>query len=201
MKSSRLRALFSLPVVLLLSGTALGCAATSKNMTPSSHAAIEATADAATVVFVRRSYYANTVAVTVLDEKGRFLGDSMAESYFAVKVPPGEHVFIAWSDIVSPLKANVSANHVYFVEVASKEGPFSPRMNLLAISSKGSKWGRIDEWLAASHPFAPDEASGQAALAARGADVEQTIGRAAQILSTYEPQELADRTLTVEDGK
>jgi hypothetical protein len=48
---------------------------------------------AATVVFAP-SGYGGGLKKMILDDKGRFLGESWGKTYFAVKVPPGEHTFI-----------------------------------------------------------------------------------------------------------
>ena len=180
---------------------ASGCAASSQFMAPSPRATIAATGDAATVVFVRPAYYASSVKVHIIDGKGRFLGDSTPESYFTVKVPAGEHTFIGVSDITSPMKATVAAGKVYYVHVVAREGNFSPRFQLLAVTQRSSHYGTVDEWLAKANSYTPDEKAGQDHLASHAQHVEKKIAEANQVLASYDAEQLAARTLAAEDGK
>jgi len=193
-------AALSLSLGVLALGS-LGCAATSPYMATAPHNGVQAVEDAATVVFLRPSYYASSIKVTVIDGKGRFLGESTPESYFAVKMPAGEHTFISYVDTTAVVKANVQAGHVYFVEIAAKEGPFSPRMQLLAVTPRTAAWGQLDAWMAASASYAPDEALGQQGLSVRGNAVASQLHKAEVLLAEYTPAELAARTIGPEDGK
>ncbi|AKU95356.1 hypothetical protein AKJ09_02020 [Labilithrix luteola] len=191
-----------LALVLLLTGS--GCSATSKYMTPSpaGPASLAAAGDMATVVFIRPSGFAGSQRATVLDGQGRFLGDSLPESYFAVKVPPGEHVFISWAENTGALRATLAAGKVYFVEVSPKMGAFSARVHLLAITPRASSWKKLDEWIAESKAYVPDEVHGQAYLASRKNDVAERIRRANEALNKdYSRDELDERTLLPTDSR
>jgi hypothetical protein len=162
--------------------------------------ALRATPDSAVVVFVRPSGFARAMGSTILDGRGRFLGDSLPETYFAVRVPPGEHIFIAWAENTAALRASLAPGRTYYIEVAPKMGALSARMHLLAITPRAESWGELRTWMDESKQTIPDEPSGQAYLASRSEDVAERLRRAAEILKEYDAEELADRTLTPGDG-
>lgn len=196
-----LRILATALFTLVIATSAMGCSATSKYMTPAGHAPIAGAPDAATVVFVRPSGYAGNIRATILDNKGRFLGDSLPSSYFAVKVPPGEHVFISWAENTGALRANLAAGKIYFIEVAPKMGALSARVHLLAITPRSSSWKKLDEWMSESHAYVPDEPRGQGYLTSRDRDVAERIRRGNEALGSYTRDEISERTLTPEDGR
>ena len=195
-----LRSMIMLLVAFLAGLASLGCHGSSEFMRPVTPAAIAPAPDAATVVFVRPSGYAGGIVTTIVDEHGRFLGDSEAESYFQVKVPPGEHMFVAWSEGTPALKASLAPGRVYFVEVAPKMGAWSARVQLLALTPRSESWPKLGEWLRESQPMAPDEAAGQARMAERGEDLRETLQKGVEELGGYDPEELAARTLGPQDG-
>lgn len=160
---------------------------------------IEAAQDQATVVFLRPKYYASSVKVTIIDGKGRYLGESLPESYFAVKMPPGEHVLIGFTDTTHALKANLVGGKVYYVHVVANEDNWSPRFSLLGITPRSKDYGHIDDWMAKANAFMPDEKGGQEMLAKQGADEHVLKGQA--MLQHYDAKELEERTIQPDDGK
>jgi hypothetical protein len=186
--------------VSLLAGLA-GCSASSDYMRPIAPPTLAAKAETATVVFLRPSGFAAGISTTILDDKGRFLGDSLPESYFVSQVPAGEHVFIAWAENTAALRANLMPGKVYYVEVSPKMGALSARMHLLALTSRSESWGELQGWLADSQAMQVDESAGQAYLAERSDDVQDRIQRAREALTEYDADELAERTLSPEDGQ
>lgn len=195
------RAVGSVVLAVALATGVAGCAAQSKYMQETAAGPIVAQPDAATVVFVRPSGFAGGLRATILDEKGRFLGDSLPESYFAVNVTPGEHVFISWAENTGALRANVAAGKIYFVEVSPKMGALSARVHLLGITPRAKSWAKLDTWMSESKAYAPDERSGQAYLAGRSDDVRERIRRANEALSEYSREELAERVIGPADGR
>ncbi len=159
-----------------------------------------AASDLATIVFIRPSGAAAGIVVTVLDEKGRFIGDALASSYFVRRVDPGEHTFISWAENTGALQANLDAGKVYFVEVELKFGVLSPRAHLKALTPRTERWSEREAWLSDSVELEVDERRGQDYLDARSADVEERVRRAKDALSKYSPVELADRTISPDDG-
>jgi hypothetical protein len=179
-----------------------GCGASSEYMRELPNTGqVARSADSATVVFIRPSGFGGAFATTILDNKGRFLGDSMAKSYFAVTVPPGEHVFLSWAENTGPLRARVEAGKIYFIEVAPKMGFASTRVHLLGITPRVSSWSDLDNWLRESKPYQPDEPRGQAYLQSRSEDVAERIRRANEALMKFSQEELAERTIEAKDGK
>jgi hypothetical protein len=190
--------LFALFALLLFAVT--GCSASSQYMHEVKTPMPQARPDAATVIFMRPSSYASALTTTIFDERGRFYGDSLPESYFAVSVEPGEHIFISWAENTGALRASLAAGRIYFVEVAPKVGVLSARVHLLAITPQRESWGKLREWLGSSKHLEPDLAGGQRYLNGRNEDVTERIRRAYDAVQNYSVEERAERTLRPEDG-
>lgn len=90
----------------------------------------------ATVVFVGTSR--NNTQVLILDDRGRFQTEVWSNAYSAIQVDPGEHVFLAWAENTSILRATVVAGRVYYVEVATDGigGWWGGAMDLRPISTR-----------------------------------------------------------------
>ena len=185
---------------LVLALAAIGCTGTSPYMTPGDRTAPAAAEDSATVVFVRPSQYGGADRVTLLDGKGRFLGDILPATHFAVKMPAGEHVFISWGQNTSAVKATLVANKVYYVEAYGPTGAGTPRLELRAVTLHSPTYGKIDEWLQKTQPLAPNESAGQAYLQKEASGVTSVISRANSELAEYKAA-MPEHTLSAEDGK
>jgi hypothetical protein len=187
---------------LVLGLAASGCVATSPYM----HEAVTAQPSApppgaATVVFVRPSGYAGALKTTILDEHGTFLGDSLAESQFAVTLPAGRHLFVAWAENTAALQADLAPGRTYYVEVAPRMGVLSARVHLLAVTPRSKSWERLPEWLHDSRLYDADPGAGQAYLATRQDDVRERLRRANEAIRKYDADDLALRTLNPGDGR
>lgn len=193
---SRLRA--ALAAVIFFAVTACNTG-TSPYMTAAPGPAAEVATDTATVVFVRPSQFGGADRVTIMDGKGRFLGDTLPGTSFSVKMPAGEHLFISWGENTSAVKATLAAGKVYYVEAQGASG--SPRLALRAVTLKSPSYGQIDAWLAKSRPLTPDEAKGQAYLQAEAKGVESAVARGNKVFAEYDAAALPDHTLSAEDGK
>jgi len=201
MKISRLPS-FVAVVAALAAGTALGCTGTSPYMAPTTHSAIETVPEMATVVFARPSTFGGGAdRVTIIDGKGRFLGDTLPGTYFAVKMPPGEHMFISWGETTSAVKATVTGGKVYFVEAFSPTGPGTPRLSLRAVTLRSPAYGKTEEWMTRATPLMPAEDRGQAYLQADASGTQSAIANGTKTYAGYGPTELPDHTLAAEDGK
>lgn len=199
-KSVRLR-LVTAAAFTAFTGLA-GCTGTSPYMTPGAPSpAAEAVTETATVVFVRPSVLGGAARVTLLDGKGRFLGDTLPGTYFVVKMPPGEHVFVSWGENTSAVKATVAAGKTYYVEAYGPGGPGTPPLALHAVGLRSPNWASVDGWLANSKPLTPDEAKGQEYLQRHAAGVAAAIERGDRALADYEGAEIVAHTLTAEDGR
>jgi hypothetical protein len=156
--------------------------------------------NAAVVVFVRHSHYGASVATTILDDRGMFMGDSIGGTEFAVVLPPGPHLFLSWAENTAPLSATLLPGRVYYVEVAPRFGFWSPRVQLFAITPRSDKWPDLRTWIGESTQLVPDSPAGQGYLNARRDDVAERIRRARERLVELDKAELDERTLNPEDG-
>lgn len=185
-------------IVLLVAAT--GCGTSSKYMTTlKAPQPLAADASAATVVFIRPSGYGGGQKNVIMDEKGRFLGESWGWTYFAVKVPPGEHTFVSWTEGTPALKATLAPGKVYYVEVGATMGAWSARMRLFAIGPQRKQWAELPEWLGKATMLVPNEPAGQAYLQSRD-DTMEVVGKGLKNYSEYEGEERELRTLVAGDG-
>ncbi|MEO8905726.1 MAG: hypothetical protein ABI488_24570 [Polyangiaceae bacterium] len=185
----------------LLLAVATGCTATSDYMRPTL-APLDAPPPPGTaaVVFVRPSGWASSVVMTILDDQGRFIGDSTADSCFVTPVPAGKHLFIGWAENTAALQADLEPGRVYFVEVSSRLGWWSARVQLLAVTPHSAQWGKLKDWVSDCDKFRPDEAGGQAYLSSRRDATAEHVRRGKEKLGDYDSEELAERTLHPADG-
>lgn len=201
MKISGARLLLIASFSACLVSLASGCTGKSPYMTPASRSGIEAAQDSATVVFVRPSQYGGADRIVIMDGKGRFLGETMPKTYFATKVPAGDHIFLSWGETTSAIKASLVAGKVYYVEAYGPTGAGTPRLELRAVTLKSPEWGKVDGWLASADALATDEPAGQAYLREHPSRVESAVHHGNEAIAEYKPHELAEHTLTAEDGR
>ena len=159
-----------------------------------------APADAALVVFVRPSKFAFAIAANIIDEQGRFLGDSPAAGHFAAILPPGRHMFVVWAENTDAIDADLAPGKIYFVEVAPTMGAFSAQMHLRAIKPSSANYGHRDEWMVKTQQYAVMGTGGQDNLNRRPDDVRERLRRAQEHLTKYSDAEREERTLRAPDG-
>jgi hypothetical protein len=189
------RTLLSLAVV------AAGCGVSSPYMRPSETPhALRAPADQALVVFIRPSGLAGGVGANILDEQGRFLGDSLASTWFAVPMTPGRHLFVVWAENTDALSAELAPGRIYYIEVAPSMGAFSAQMHLYAIKAGRKSWDKLQDWMGRSQEFIPDVAAGQSNLDRRQKDVAERLRRANEHAGNWSGEKLAEHTLAPNDG-
>jgi hypothetical protein len=187
----------ALLLLLLLSG----CGASSDFMT--SAKALPDTAPAAgeaTIVFVRPSDFASAMVMTIMDDQGRFLGDSTASSCFRSQLAAGGHLLIGWAENTAALQADLAADQLYYVEVSARPGFWSSQVQLFAVTPSSPQWSELPGWLAHCEPLIPDEAAGQADLDHRYQAVSERVRRAQEAIHKYTAEALAERTLRPSDG-
>jgi len=168
--------------------------------------------DGAVVVFVRPSNYLKTEAFTIVDGRGRFLGESLPASHFAVRVPPGRHVFVVCRDGGGSLDATVAPGLVYYVEVAPTPRfdivgaalgvrEDSHRVDLVALKPGAAHWDKLPQWVAETEQYAADEAAGQADLYYDPPDgFDQCVARGNQDPTERSAEGPGAFTLEREDG-
>jgi hypothetical protein len=161
---------------------------------------LTAPVDQAVVVFVRPSRYAWGISANILDEQGRFLGDSPASGHFAVVVPPGRHMFVVWAENTDAVDAELAPGKIYFVEVAATMGALSAQMHLYAIKPTSANFPHRDEWMRNTHQWAVAGNGGQENLNQRADDVRERLRRAQEHLTQYSAEEREKRTLRAGDG-
>jgi len=185
----------------LMVALASGCASAARNMVEiKPPQRLVAPADAALVVFVRPSKFAFGIAANIIDEQGRFLGDTPAKGHFAAVVPPGRHMFVVWAENTDAIDAELAPGKIYFVEVAATMGALSAQMHLRAIKPMSANYGHRDEWMVNTTQFAIDGPGGQENLNRRPDDVRERLRRAQEHLIKYSASEREERTLRAPDG-
>jgi hypothetical protein len=162
-------------------------------------AAFPARADAATVVFVRPSDKADALLPLVIDEQGRFLGQSLPASYFVTTVPPGEHVFVACSDEAAGMRARLAAGKRYFVEL-TWDGSFSRRVIPHPIRSGSESWGKLTGWYTEKKRVVEDGTAGEAYVRARPSLPEKCLRKADEELRILDAKALGERSRAPDDG-
>jgi hypothetical protein len=135
-----------------------------------------------------------------MDGNGRFLGDAQVGGRFAVVLPPGEHLFVTWSESAEGLRANLLPGRTYYVEVSPRMGVWTARVDLLAVAPRLESWKNLQDWLAETELLEPDVAKGQAELASDPADVQENLKLAKQHMAELDKEQLMERTLLPEDG-
>lgn len=161
--------------------------------------AVAAEANMATVVFIRPSGYGGG-SYPILDHTGKLLGEAMGETYFVAKMPPGQYMFIAWSEGTPAMRATVEAGKIYYVEVGMTIGAWSARARLFAVGPNRKQWAELPEWLAESVMTAPNPGAIQAFAQNEGGDVPEILQKGNENFAEYDPEEVAERSLLPADG-
>jgi hypothetical protein len=139
---------------------------------------------------------------TIIDERGRYLGDILPMSHFGAAVEPGRHVFTAVripdalsAGRVRGLEAELEAGKAYFVEIGSGEA-----YDLLAIKRDSASWSKRESWLAATTRLAPNRAGGDAELREFADYADWCVTHAKENLSRQSGEPRARHELTPADG-
>ena len=192
---------FSLIGGICIAAVAMGCRATSPYMKPlAGPPNLQAAADKALVVFARPSGSNGGIVFTVLDEQGKFVGDSAPKTVFVVPVEPGRHIFISWAENSAAIEVNAQAGKTYWVHVLPRMGTWTARVQLLAVKPGSDTWAEKDAWLREAQAVAPDLVAGQAHIDGRAEDTRNRLDRGLQSWDDYGTEERSDRTLKPEDG-
>jgi hypothetical protein len=157
--------------------------------------------DQALVIFVRPGSMAYLAGYQVVDDKGVFLGESLANSHFAALVPPGDHIFVAfhdWDPIArnDAMRARLLPGRTYYVKVQ----PGMTGVDILAITPRTESWSQLTTWLQETKELVPDRAAGQRYMDEHRDDVKEEITSGIKHLSDDDEEDLADRTLLATDG-
>ncbi|MEK7704219.1 MAG: hypothetical protein AAB426_04615 [Myxococcota bacterium] len=184
-----------------IAGLSLASAcASSQYMRPAATLAPQA-ADMARVVFLRPSSMAGGITLTIVDDKGRFIGDSTPGSRFAADVTPGEHAFIAWGEGTHSMKARLASGKTYYVEVSPHMGAWSARFHLTAVKRGSASLGKLPDWLRETEQLEVLGAEGQRYVDGRRGTIEEVIQKGLARFAEYDEEERRERTLDPEDGQ
>ena len=194
------RLALSLSVLVTVLATLTGCALKAPHMRPATSGAISPDPAAATVVFVRHSILGGAITSVIATTQGRFLGESQAKSYFAAKLPPGEHLLVSWSESTPALRATLAAGMIYYVEVAPKMGWGSARIQLLALGPRRPSWVELPGWLREGDALEADVAGGAALLQERAGDFAERVRAAEASYQGYSAEDREARTRRSDDG-
>jgi hypothetical protein len=179
---------------------AVGCAGSSDHMLEVvATKPISAPADKAKVVFLRPSGLGFAINFSILDQEGKWLGDAVAESHFAVELPPGEYMFVGWAENTAALKATLAPGRVYYVKVDPSMGFGSAQVTLEALTRRHADWGELTTWLRDTHRLQPLP-SGAAYIEGRKKDALERVKTANENWNTYTSKQKEERTLRAEDG-
>jgi len=156
-------------------------------------------ADKATVVFVRPSGLGFAVNIAILDQQGHWVGDAVAESHFAVALPPGQYMFLGWAENTAAMSANLATGRIYYVEVSISMGALSPHVSLEALTARHHDWQSVSLWLRDTKRLEPLP-TGVAYIEGRRDDSMKRVASAQENWQGYSNEDKELRTLRLEDG-
>lgn len=113
--------------------------------------------DKVVVTFVRSSIMAPTTKSGLWD-RDTFIGEIKARSYVQYETTPGEHLFLASSEVWSYLSANLQGGRNYVVKAQVVPGGNNPRIVLEPVRPGGRTTREdIDEWFEDLDGYEPDD--------------------------------------------
>jgi len=187
-------------LVLSLAIASLSGCATSSVMVEGRHGELPIGAPGvATLVFIRPSSFAFAREFRVIDHAGHFVGDALPGSYFVVRTPPGEYVFIVGGEDVDVLYANVAPGLVYYVEVTPVAGSLSAKTIFRPVKPGAQAWNDLAKVLSRRRQWIPDFARGQAVVD-RDPGTRARIERAKHLWASLSPDERMLQSLAPEQG-
>jgi hypothetical protein len=186
--------------LLALAISSSGCVAHSSVMrpVPAAQGDVAPSEELATVVFIRPSAWFPAVLVPVIDGEGHVLGEAESNSRFAVALPPGEHVFVAWRENTAALHAYLAPGKIYYVEISPRPGFLQPRVQLLAIKPSMGNWPKLADWLSTTTVFVFDPTRN---ASVDPSDVDDHLRSGLEQLHNYDAAEIDDRTIREDDGR
>jgi hypothetical protein len=152
----------------------------------------------ALVVFLRPHKYLGKLQFTIIDSRGRFLGESLYRVHFAVPMEPGTHMLFTWfGRAVDPLQANLAPNKTYFV-MAYTYRAYKGRVAFRAFTPRTGDWYRLQEFLNMSERREVNFAAGQAYL--QRVNVTGIITKGMKVWESMSLAKRVEHTLYPADG-
>src|SRR5688572_2321883 len=134
-----------------------GCAGSSSLMAdaPTPAPSLNPAPGSAVVVFLRPSGVGFAVNFTIVDQAGQWLGEAVAESHFAVQLPPGTYQFVAHAEDTDVVQATVAPDRIYYVLVTPQMGAFSAAVHLDPVKPNEAEWKDVPQMLAETKRLIP----------------------------------------------
>ncbi len=188
-----------IPSALAVAALVLGgCAGHSDFMTkvPQGAAPVAPVSNSATIVFIRDSGLGFAVNFSIIDQAGNLLGDAVARSHFALRLPPGRYFFFArGGEGTDAVQADVTAGRLYCIRVVPQFGIWLARVELDPVKPNEKEWSSLHGWLAETAHLEPLIPKAPASL------TESPLPDwASKAWSSLSPADQAAHTLTPADG-
>ncbi|HPA18573.1 MAG TPA: hypothetical protein PLU30_12555 [Verrucomicrobiae bacterium] len=100
----------------------------------------------ALVNFHRPSNWGGIEKLAIFDRNGRMLIDLPGGSEFQLVCDPGEHVFIAWADHVTVVKADLAAEKTYDIMIDIGYGFVRGNIQLIPLHKGDARRGKLPEF-------------------------------------------------------
>jgi hypothetical protein len=185
---------------VLLASFSTACAGSSQYMKEVAvRSPLRPPADKAMVVFLRPSGLGFAINFSILDQQGRWIGEAVAKSQFAVELPPGEYMFVGWAENTAALKATLAPGRVYYVKVDPSMGFGSARVTLEAITPRHADWRELPTWLSETTRL-ETLPSGITYIEGRKQDALDRVKSATENWQDYSGSDKDQRTLRADDG-
>ena len=155
--------------------------------------------DRARVVFMRPSHFNHVEKLLIVDGAGRYLGDSLAESYFTADVEPGTQMFVGVGAKAAPVDAMLEAGKTYYVLV--RPHAHMTRRTTFELLRALPERDPIDTWLRESTRYEADTAAGQAWLDSKDHQLQPRLLEASKRLWHMQESKRRQRTLLAADGR
>ena len=167
-------------------------------------AEIAASADKATIVFMRPSSMAFAIQAPVIDISGTenvLVGIVSSKTKVAYRVDAGEHLFAVGGESADMMKASVEAGKIYYVVVGPRMGVWKARFVLDPIRKNEVKENaKLAEWLKDCTPMEMAD-SAQEWLKDNSKSLNKKREKCLKAWEKAGEKERFDGTLAAEDGK
>ena len=189
--------------ILTLSLFFFACAAKSDFMVKTDKSKMKLEAKKSRVVFIRPSSGAFGLAPAIIDQDGKYIGESTPSSYFYSDLEPGNYTFIAWAEGTHSMKANLKSGKTYYVKVTPHIGAWAARFHLDAIKKDSKDWKEKEKWMTELPLYIPNVAEGQKKIIdKKGKDsVNSTVEKGKKRFVEYDDKEKKEKSLFPEDGE
>lgn len=134
-------------VVLLLGVALAGCAGSSPYMKASENRPEGPGPDEALVYFLRPSGMGWMVDFEAWDGE-RCIGIVTAKSCFAYRCPPGEHLFMSFSENSRACLATLDAGKTYYIVTSVRMGAWRARVAMVPVIPGSDYWDDAPKWAA-----------------------------------------------------